>query len=62
MSSISYQIVQGRPDSLVVRATGIYPEGPGFNPQSGHIFSKVTVVNTFYIDVFEITDVFQKVP
>ena len=24
------------PDSSVVRASGISPEGPGFNPQSGH--------------------------
>ena len=27
-----------RPDSSVVRASGICPEGPGFKPQSGHLF------------------------
>ena len=27
-----------RPDSLVGRASGIYPVGPGFNPQCGHLF------------------------
>ena len=26
------------PDSSVVRASGICLEGPGFNPQSGHLF------------------------
>ena len=27
-----------RPDSSVGRASGICPGGPGFNPQSGHLF------------------------
>ena len=27
-----------RPDSSVGRASGRYPVGPGFNPQSGHLF------------------------
>ena len=32
------------PDSSVVRAFGIYPEGPGFKSLSGHCY----ILNTFF--------------
>ena len=39
------------PDSSVVRASGISPEGPGFKPQSGH-FGKISDLNSYFNSVF----------
>ena len=37
-------LLNPRPDSSVVRAPGCKPDGPGFNPQSGH-FSSFNIEN-----------------